>query len=701
MNNSHSDRIVDFLFVQKDAQKEHFILWWPIFLGIGVAIYFSLKVEPSLVFVGLAMIISGAITVYLRIKKNWMFVPCLLIGLTLLGLSAGAWRSHSVSAPFIKKEMRFATVEGKVERVEERDKGAKRLLLTELVIEDLSKDKTPKIIQLTIRKKDVDISVGQRISVLASLRPPSPPVMPYGFDFQRFFYFKSIGATGFAFSNPKIIDEADISYQSPVERYLYGVSEDMKAAVKTVESKGNPIVQALLTGDRASIKESSWDHLRDSGLSHMLAISGLHVGLFSATVFFFVRIFLSFIPSFPLRFQTKKVAAVVAFCAALFYTLLVGASVPTVRACVMTGMFFLAILMDRSPFSVHLLAFAAFVILLFRPESLMSASFQMSFAAVMGLIIFYSSTRAFWIRQYANSNMVRKLGLYLLSISATTVIATIVTTPFTLYHFQHIAVYGVLGNLLAVPVMAFIVMPMAVFSFFLLPFGLAEYPLMIMRLGVEKIMEISSFVSLLDGASFSMPTMPFTAFCLAVIGGLSFLTIRGKLKSVALIPIIVSITLIIVARPADILISENGKLWGVYQNHELYVSNTRKGKFTRKQWNAYLGLHEDNPHKIPKSGCVDNICCDNGGCHVDIGNQSVSFLTEKYGINASCDTSDLVIAPFSIRSAQCPSKKSIDWYNFKQDGARIVWVNDDGYSIQTVEGRRGDRPWIHQFSNGE
>mgnify|MGYP000595389190 CR=1 FL=1 len=96
MNNSHSDRIVDFLFVQKDAQKEHFILWWPIFLGIGVAIYFSLKAEPSLLFVGLAMILSVVITVHFRIKKNWVFVPCLLIGLIFLGVSAGAWRSHIV-----------------------------------------------------------------------------------------------------------------------------------------------------------------------------------------------------------------------------------------------------------------------------------------------------------------------------------------------------------------------------------------------------------------------------------------------------------------------------------------------------------------------------------------------------------------------------------------------------------------------------
>ncbi|MGB1076691.1 MAG: ComEC/Rec2 family competence protein [Bdellovibrionales bacterium] len=687
-----------FLEGEWSKQKEHLILWWPICLGLGVSLYYSFQEEPSLYFFFFCAVCLGSASLFFKLRGRLFYLPLFAVFLVFLGITAGGVRSLDVKAPQLTKEYRFADVEGVIRKIEEREGGRRRLLLGDLTIEELSKEQTPRFIQLTMRQKS-DVEVGQKISVLASLRPPSAPVMPGGFDFQRFFYFKRIGGTGFTFSSPEVLEENQNVHSTLIDQNLFNISEAMKGEVHVENSDGNAIVQALLTGDRALLKEETWDHLRDSGLSHMLAISGLHVGLFSATVFFIVRLVLSLFPALSLRFSIKKVAAVLGFCAALFYTLLVGASVPTVRACVMTGMFFLAILMDRSPFSVHLLAFAAFLILLLRPESLMSASFQMSFAAVMGLIIFYSSTRAWWVRQYSHASVFRRFFMYFLSVIATTIIATLVTTPFTLYHFQHISVYGVLGNILAVPIMGFVVMPMAVFSYFLLPFDLAQWPLSLMRFGVERIIEISRWVGSLEGASFSMPTMPFVSFCLFVAFGLGLLTVRGRLKVLFLLPLIFGFVFMLSARPADVYLSGDGKIFGVYQEHALFVSNVRKDKFTQKQWHNYLGSHDGVSHAVPVSGCVEGICCDEGACRAEINGRVVSFLKNKYAISEECKASDFLVAPFSVSRKFCSDTPSIDWYDFKSNGAYLMWLTHDGHRVKTVDDRRGRRPWV--LSNDE
>ncbi len=284
--------------------------------------------------------------------------------------------------------------------------------------------------------------------------------------------------------------------------------------------------------------------------------------------------------------------------------------------------------------------------------------------------------------------------MYFVGVIATTIIATFVTMPFTLYHFQHISVYGVLGNILAVPIMAFIVMPMAVFSYFLLPMDLAQWSLSIMRLGVEIILDISSWVSSLDGSVITMPTMPFVAFCLFVISGMAILIIRGKVKTVAVLPFVAGLIILINYSPADVYISSDGKLWGVHKDDNLYVSNARKGKFTQKQWHAYLGEHHGHAEPFPQSGCVNGICCDTDGCRVELDSASISLIKQKYIISKECASSDLLVAPFSIPNKLCKETPSIDWYDFKEQGAHFIWINDDGtISSKSSQDKEKSRPW--------
>ena len=184
----------------------------------------------------------------------------------------------------------------------------------------------------------------------------------------------------------------------PVAQLRYTVAARAEAVIGGADGA---VAGALLTGLRASIPDKVWSDMQIAGLAHLLAISGLHMTLVAGTVFLGCRFLLSLWPALALRVVPKKPAAVVALLAALFYLILAGATVPTQRAFMMASVALLAVLLDRNPLSLRLLAYAALAVLVIAPESLLGPSFQMSFAAVIGLIAFYEHRRLTQRRQLA------------------------------------------------------------------------------------------------------------------------------------------------------------------------------------------------------------------------------------------------------------------------------------------------------------
>ena len=201
--------------------------------------------------------------------------------------------------------------------------------------------------------------------------------------------------------------------------------------------------------------------MRDSGLAHLLAISGLHVGLIAGWLFFVLRFLLALVPALALRAPIKKWAAATALIGAFGYLLLTGGTVPTQRAFLMLGLVMLAVMLDRVAISFRLLAWAAVAVLLWAPESLLSVSFQMSFAAVVGLIAIYEGLGPVMVRWRSNRGLGKRLWLYLGAVLLTTLVASLATSPYALFHFNRVAMYGLAGNLLAVPLTALWVMPCA------------------------------------------------------------------------------------------------------------------------------------------------------------------------------------------------------------------------------------------------
>lgn len=667
-------------------------MFLPLPVGFGAWLYFALSFEPSWssVIVPLIVSLSGFISLdRVRFDSTLSYGQWICLGIMALvctGFASAKLETSRKDASVLTETIRFANITGHIQSIEKLPGRGGRVILSNLDIEEIPPNRTPR--QIRVKIWDIDhLAIGQRIRFLGQLSPPSAPVSPGGFDFQRYAFFHQLGAFGFSFKKPDILEKAQqggiAHFRHKMQQQAHDVLPPGQAGVAT----------ALLTGIRGGISEDLKNDLRFAGLAHLLAISGLHVGLIAGALFFVSRLIMALFPLIALYWPTKKIAALIALAGALFYTIFVGAPVPTQRAMIMTAIALFAIMVDRSPFSMRLVAVAALAILLFQPSSLMGASFQLSFAAVIALIAFYEAFRE---RFYA----LRRIGTawgyfltYLAGIMATSVIATIGTAPFTLYHFQEFPPYSVLGNLLAMPIMVFWVMPAAVVSFVLWPLGLAQWPLIVMGSGISWITAGAAFVSDLPGAVIRVPQMPGVILGLMVAGGLWLCLINGRERLAGLLPLTLAAILAMTVSAPDIRISENGKLVGIRQaSGDMVFSTRRSDSFTREIWARQNAQSPDNKTIFSDQGSA--FPCDSDGCRAEIKGFKIAISRHPYAHAQDCRWADIVIARSPVFDESCRRKKVIDKFDVWRNGAYALWLSDDSVKVRAVEYDRGGRPWM-------
>ncbi len=679
-------------------QQNRLILWIPVAFSLGIVLYFSLMLEPPLIVSGFVSLIGAALwgCVWpLREKKPYGYLFWLVCGFVFLfasGFAAAHFRTHAMQAPVLVNETGPVDVEGVVTDIERLGPGeGSRLILEEIVIERVAADETPEKVRITVRK-DQGISVGERIRVLAELSPPSAPIAPGAFDFQRYSYFRKLGGIGFAYRAPEILDrEAGDSSGHFLEKTRRKIVQRVERSVDYPQAG---IMSALMTGERGSISEEDWEAMRGAGLAHMLAISGLHVGLVAGVVFFCVRFLLALFPAFALRWPIKKISAFIALIAASYYMLLVGATVPTQRALLMTGVVLIAVMLDRSPVSLRLVALAALAILLVAPDSLMSASFQMSFAAVSALVCFYDFLRPYWSSWYRNAGWFRRAALYVLGVCATTLVASLATAPFSLFHFQNLAVFGLLANLIAVPLMAFVIMPMAVFTYPAALIGLDGLVLQMMGLGVSWVLDIAHWVAGLDGAVLRMPALPGSCLAFVISGSLFLFLWKGWFRLAGLVPVLIGLMLVGSHRPPDILVSPDSSLVAVRTGSgELVFSSLVKERFIREGWLRLNGQPEDAKQKWPKEGWAHGIRCGEHGCRHERDGIRIAFPASPYAHAEDCLWADIVVAGDPVDKKACHARVIIDRFDSWRNGAYALWLEAGDIYVEHAAQKRGDRPW--------
>ncbi len=679
-----------------EAQQGNAFAWLVAAFGAGIALYFSLPFEPSAGFVLVGAGLSGMAILYWWPRRDARFIAVVaasLIFCAMAGFGTAQLRSFIVHTPMIVKKSGPVMVTGTVERVDMMGEGADmRFLLTDLIIEDIAPADTP--VKIRLRTRDGgEIKPGQRITGLASLNPPSPPVTPGAFDFQRQAYFERIGAVGFFFRTPEIVEATPPNGLAQIiEGWRMAIAARVSASFDQPQAG---LIIALMTGQQKAVSEEDYQAMRDSGLAHLLAISGMNVAMIATSLFFISRLMMASVPWFALRHPIKKYAAVISFFGALLYTMVAGMSVPTQRSILMTGIVLLAICLDRSPFSLRLFAFAALAVLLITPENIMGVSFQMSFAAVMGLIVFYEWARPFWTAMNSRAGIVRKAALYMLGVIVTTLIGGTVTGIFSLYHFQTYPLYTLMANIIVVPLTGGVIMPCAVAAMALMPLGLEGWALDGMAWGVTWMLATARWVAGLEGAVLRVTAFPQSIFIGLTLSFLWFMLWQGRARFIGLAGMIVFLCAIPFSRSPDVLINSEASLVALKSGDGLLTFSSGRGdSYAAETWLRRNGQDSDEKRLVwPKEGAQGDLKCDSAACRYEAHGQRVSFLRLHRAIAEECLWADVIVAGFPVEKERCPAPQVIDRFSVWREGAYALRLSPDGIGYDTVEQERGVRPW--------
>jgi competence protein ComEC len=673
------------------AERERWLLWLPVLFAAGIGVYFALAAEPPAWVAPAAAVTAAAAGVLLRRRPGAILAAIGVIA-AASGMTLVQWRAHQVAAPVLERRLGPVEVEGRIISVDIRAEG-RRIVLDRLEIARLPRSKTPATVRVRVREGGA-VQAGDRIAMRAVLLPPPAPAAPGAYDFPRHAWFDRLGGVGYALGD---IRRLDGERESDVEVWTNRARQDVvERVLAAVPGPAGTIVAALLTNEQGSLPPEVMEWIRDSGLAHLLSVSGLHVGLVAAIVFFAVRRSLALVPPIALRYPIKKWAALFAFAAITLYMLFVAPAVPIQRAWLMTSVVLLAVMIDRTAISMRLVAWAAFAVLVVAPESLLGPSFQMSFAAVTALIAAWEATRTRFSAWRAHAGLLRRVWIGLLGVAMTSLVASLATAPFALFHFNRFAAYGLVANLLAVPLTGIWVMPWAVVAFALLPFGLEAWALVPMGWGAEGIIAIAREVAGWDGAAGLWPAMPSWGLATVTCGGLWLCLWQTRWRLVGLPVVALGLASAVLERPPDILISGDGRLVAVRgADGLLQVSSDRPAKLTRETWLRRAG-QDEKPAVWPRTGRSDDgvLSCDPASCLYTKRGHVVALVHDASALAEDCRHATVIVATIPVRRRCASAEIVVDRFALWRDGGHALWLDRDGVRVESVRAARGDRPWV-------
>lgn len=548
--------------------------WVPVALACGIGGYFGLRTEPSLTWLFGAAVGALCLAILGWRGAAWSGPLAIAGALLLAGLCLAGLRAHLVAGPVLGWRY-YGPVEGRVVAIDRSASDALRLTLDRVILSRTAPDRVPTRVRVSLHGDQGHFSVkpGQRVMMTAHLSPPSGPVEPGGFDFQRHAWFKQIGAVGY--TRVPVLAIAPARGAQWLFRARMALSTHVQARLAGQEGA---FAAAIMTGDRSGLDQNTLAAMRVSNLAHLLAISGLHMGLLAGFVFAAFRLGFAAMPSLGLRLPGKKISAVMALVAAAAYLGLSGGNVATERAFVMVAVMLIAVMLDRRALSLRAVAVAAIIVLCLRPEALMGPGFQMSFAATVALVAVFG-----WLRDAQIALGPRWLRP-ILTVVISSAVAGAATAPVGAAHFNQFAQYGLIANLASVPLMGALVMPAAVLAACVLPLGLDWIALWAMGLGLRWILAVSDWVASLDGARALVPAPGPEVLPTLAFGALLLVLWQGRLRFVGVIPMGLAAWLWVGAERPVMLISDSGSLVGVMTTEGRALNKPRGGGFVAQNW---------------------------------------------------------------------------------------------------------------------
>lgn len=676
-----------------DAERNQLPLWIPVGIGAGITIweYWGDGTLWSVLYfcagLFLAAYAAGGNGLFGSVVR-WAAL-CILAGFFAIFL-----RSAMVAEPPLKqmKISEFYAEIVKIEHLPARD-------IVRMEIKTGGHDDLPQQVRVNLKPERYRDAFVPRavIRLRARLVPPAGPSVPGAYDFSRRAWFSKIGATG------TVLGEITLHKPSKNPPLLAAIRRDLAGHIsRQLPTDSGAIAAALVTGDRGAITEADEEAMRNSGLAHLLSISGLHVTAVVGAIFLMVSRLMSLIPYIALRIPIPIAAAGLAALGAIAYTMLTGAQVPTVRSCIAALLILAALVFGREALSLRLVAFGAATVLLLWPESLAGPSFQLSFAAVSTIIILHDSK---WVQRFAqprDEHFAARFGRGIVILLLAGLAIELVLAPITLFHFHKTGLYGALANVIAIPLTTFVIMPFEALALIFDIAGLGWPFWWVVGQGIDIILGIARAVNAAPGAVTMLPAIPGWAFGCCVLGALWFGIFRTRMRYVGLPLFLCGLAGMITAPYPDILVTGDGKHLAIIDDSgRIALLRGRAGDYVRDTLRENAGIKAD-PVAIedwPGARCSADACSialSRGGRQWNIMAIRSRYLISLPQLAAACKRADIVVSERWLPKSCRPKWIKADGRTLVQTGGLAFYLRY--FRAESVAESRIHMPWAQTVS---
>ncbi len=529
-----------------DAQKPNVFLWAPIFLALGMACYFSIGPEPNLQKLIFALITGIFGIISLRKIPFVALIACILFGFGYAGVYA-----HIKNTPQLSNDLHGLEITGRVLDTEQTNEKIRIHIKTE----DFG------IVRVSTTDNIV-LKPGDIISGDGGLFKPKPANVPYGFDYARHAYFNNLTATGYI-ENIKIVYTAKSG--------AYSIRDTIKNRVKSF------LANSLLLGYKNAVPIIQRDIWTQNGVAHLWSISGYHLTLIAGWLFMVFYIIFRCIPKIVRRIPARIPATICSWLGLVGYVFLSGGGIATLRAFIMATLVMLAIIIGRSAMSMRMAAVAFIILALINPYNIMRAGFQLSFSAIFGILWLWT------IICPALPN--RKIIRYFYTAILTALVASIFTAPFVLAHFGTIPLYGILGNLIFLPLFSFILMPTIIIGTICALIGIYS-PIAFAHNVYDILFSIAEHIANLPFGNLSLGTPPNVSLVFMIIGLSCLIFMRNvdKFRTIFTRHINVFISIFLICIGIAIWLSSPRPIFYISADHKLIAASVNgKLKFNKSR----------------------------------------------------------------------------------------------------------------------
>ncbi|MCF3639070.1 ComEC family competence protein [Rhizobium sp. TRM95111] len=675
----------------------HVLLFCPVALGTGAAVWYGFAADPPLAAPAVALAILAAPAMVSWRHRGWPGLIVAMLLLVPLGMLLAAFESRRMATVLLDMPV-TTTVTGRILAREIDDRGRYRYLLAVGATREPVLKRPPERVRLLARGGK-PLAIGATVTGRARLSPPSGPALAGLNDFAFDAYMAGIGAFGFFYGSPAETEGAGRHAAGPLEFVGETVGAAREAIGNHIRNRiggeAGAIAAALVTGEERAIGEETIEVLRQAGLAHVLAISGLNMVLAAGTFLVGARTLLAVLPGVAERYPVKKIAAVGALLMVTGYILISGGAVSAVRAWIMISVMLVAVLFDRAAISLRNLALSAILILAVTPSAVTGPGFQMSYAATLGLVAGYARWRERAPAAEAGSTgrVLRPVLGFFAGLLLSSLIGGLATLIYSVGHFHRLPAYGLAGNMLAMPIISLLVMPAGMVALLLMPFGLDGPAFSVMGTGIDWMIRLSAWVAGWGGEVVT-GRIPFTVFLLVGTGGALLCLLRTRLRLAGVLLLAAGASWFLLAPrepPPDLVVSEDGRLVAAVSDGRVATNRQRPSDFVFAQWSRALRLGDPvRPHLLAASEPLRDVAGETGGsglerridgervrrlmrtvlsgprmrftCHRrewcgarTASGLAVVTLDDPAFLGPACDTADIVVAAQPLRQTECRS----------------------------------------------